>query len=62
MIHIAINGFGRIGRHAFKVALGKKNVKVVASFEKVKLVEPILGQNFSGDQFFSDGKAYLISF
>ena len=30
MIHIAINGFGRIGRHAFKVALGKKNVKVVA--------------------------------
>src|SRR3989339_2073640 len=30
MIHIAINGFGRIGRHAFKVTLGKKNVKVVA--------------------------------
>src|SRR3989339_702633 len=30
MIHIAINGFGRIGRHAFKVALGKKNIKVVA--------------------------------
>jgi len=27
---IAINGFGRIGRAAFKIALGKKNVEVVA--------------------------------
>ncbi|MBU1895719.1 type I glyceraldehyde-3-phosphate dehydrogenase, partial [Patescibacteria group bacterium] len=26
----AINGFGRIGRHAFKVALGKKNIQIVA--------------------------------
>ncbi len=30
MKRIAINGFGRIGRAAFKVALAKKNVKVVA--------------------------------
>jgi len=30
MIRIAINGFGRIGRHAFKVAWGKKDVEVVA--------------------------------
>lgn len=29
-IRIAINGFGRIGRHAFKVAQAKKNVEVVA--------------------------------
>ena len=29
-IRIAINGFGRIGRHAFKVALGKKNIQIVA--------------------------------
>ena len=29
-IRVAINGFGRIGRHAFKVAWGKKNVEVVA--------------------------------
>lgn len=28
--NIAINGFGRIGRHAFKVALTKKDVQVVA--------------------------------
>ncbi|MBT4722761.1 type I glyceraldehyde-3-phosphate dehydrogenase [Candidatus Falkowbacteria bacterium] len=30
MIKIAINGFGRIGRAALKIALTKKNVKVVA--------------------------------
>lgn len=30
MKRIAINGFGRIGRAAFKLALAKKNVKVVA--------------------------------
>lgn len=30
MLHIAINGFGRIGRNALKVALHHKDVKVVA--------------------------------
>ena len=29
-IRVAINGFGRIGRHAFKVAWNKKNIEVVA--------------------------------
>ena len=29
-VRIAINGFGRIGRAAFKVALTKPNIKVVA--------------------------------
>lgn len=29
-IRIAINGFGRIGRHALKVALKKKNLEIVA--------------------------------
>ena len=29
-MNIAINGFGRIGRQAFKVAMTKKHVKVVA--------------------------------
>lgn len=29
-VNIAINGFGRIGRHAFKVAFEKKNFKIVA--------------------------------
>lgn len=29
-IRVAINGFGRIGRHAFKVAWAKKNIEVVA--------------------------------
>lgn len=30
MIRVAINGFGRIGRNAFKIALTKKNIKIVA--------------------------------
>ena len=29
-IHLSINGFGRIGRQAFKIALDKKNLEVVA--------------------------------
>ncbi len=28
-MHLAINGFGRIGRHSFRAAFGKKNIKVV---------------------------------
>ena len=28
---------------------------------KVALVRPLIGKNFMGDQFFSDGKAYIIS-
>ena len=30
MINLAINGFGRIGRQAFKVAINKKDIKIVA--------------------------------
>lgn len=30
MLRVAINGFGRIGRAAFKIALTKKNIKIVA--------------------------------
>ena len=33
---------------------------LVVSFHKMPLVAPILGKNFSGDQFFTDGQAYLI--
>jgi membrane-associated phospholipid phosphatase len=33
-----------------------------ANFQLVKLVAPTLGKNFGGDQFFTDGKAYLIEF
>lgn len=32
----------------------------VARFEKMQFVEPILGKNFSGDQFFTDGKLYIV--
>lgn len=34
----------------------------ISSFEKLKLVNPVLGQNFSGDPFFTDGAAYFINF
>jgi len=30
MINIAINGFGRIGRHVFKAGMKKENIKIVA--------------------------------
>jgi membrane protein DedA with SNARE-associated domain/membrane-associated phospholipid phosphatase len=29
---------------------------------KKQLVEPLIGKNFMGDQFFTDGKAYIITF
>ncbi len=35
---------------------------VVASFEKIRFVDPVLGRNFSGDPFFTDGEAYLLRF
>jgi len=30
------------------------------SFQKEQFVKPALGQNFSGDRFFTDGKAYIL--
>lgn len=33
---------------------------VIVKFQKEQFVEPTLGQNFSGDPFFTDGKTYLI--
>jgi membrane-associated phospholipid phosphatase len=32
----------------------------IKSFSKEKSVDPVLGKNFSGDQFFTDGEAYFI--
>lgn len=37
-----------------------ENADVISSFAKEKFVEPTLGKNFSGDQFFTDGNAYVI--
>lgn len=39
-----------------------QNAGYVGNFEKVKLVSPILGKNFGGDQFFTNGEAYFIDF
>lgn len=32
----------------------------VGDFKKIQFVDPVLGMNFTGDQFFTDGKAYII--
>ena len=33
----------------------------IADRLKIQLVKPQIGKNFMGDQFFTDGKAYIIS-
>lgn len=40
--------------------LDLQNTGSVLNFEKIKLVEPVLGKNFGGDQFFTNGEAYFI--
>jgi len=35
-------------------------IGAVADWQKQKFVEPKLGQNFSGDLFFTDGQIYII--
>ncbi|MCR4322650.1 MAG: LssY C-terminal domain-containing protein [Candidatus Azambacteria bacterium] len=37
------------------------NTGIVSQSEKVQFVNPILGSNFSGDPFFTDGNAYIIA-
>ena len=32
----------------------------IESHLKVQLVKPLIGRNFMGDQFFTDGKAYIL--
>lgn len=34
----------------------------VESSKKIQFVKPLIGKNFMGDQFFTDGKAYIITF
>jgi len=34
---------------------------MIKSDQKVQLVKPLIGKNFVGDQFFTDGKAYILS-
>jgi hypothetical protein len=33
----------------------------IESRVKVQLVKPLIGKNFIGDRFFTDGKAYIIT-
>lgn len=34
---------------------------IISNWNKLQFVEPVLGKNFAGDQFFTDGEAYIIS-
>ena len=38
-----------------------QNVGAVGRYQKLQLVNPFIGKNFSGDQFFTDGDAYIIT-
>lgn len=37
-----------------------ESARVATYVEKIQLVSPLLGKNFAKDQFFTDGKAYII--
>jgi len=37
-----------------------KNSESLASYKKEQFVNPTLGENFTGDQFFTDGKTYIL--
>lgn len=39
-----------------------QNTSLVTTSSKEAFVAPLLGENFSGDQFFTDGKVYLVAF
>lgn len=72
-IKIAINGFGRIGRQAFKVALTKKNIQVVAinDLANTKTLAHLLKHDtaygtyekkvvYDGQNIIVNGKKYLV--
>lgn len=37
-----------------------KRANLITHSEEIQFVDPVLGENFSGDQFFTDGKLYVI--
>ncbi len=37
-----------------------QNSTMIQSFQKDQSVKPVLGENFTGDQFFTDGKMYIV--
>jgi len=45
-----------------RLHLDIKSLKIFKSQLKKQLVEPLIGSNFMGDQFFTDGKLYIINF
>jgi len=43
-----------------KLFIDLKNTELIKYYSKEKNVNPVLGKNFTGDQFFTDGNLYLI--
>ncbi len=39
-----------------------KSIGIIDSHLKMQLVKPLIGKNFMGEQFFTDGKLYIITF
>jgi undecaprenyl-diphosphatase len=37
-----------------------KNTQVIKNYQLTQFVDPLLGKNFAGDQFFTDGKIYVL--
>jgi len=42
------------------LATGLRNTGLIRSEKRIQLVRPVLGQNLTGDPFFTDGKAVLL--
>lgn len=38
-----------------------KNSSSISSYKKEKFVNPVLGKNFTGDEFFTDGEIYILN-
>ena len=43
------------------LATGLRDMGLIRSEKRIQLVAPILGQNLTGDPFFTDGKAIVIN-
>lgn len=61
MIKIAINGFGRIGRQALKIALEKENIEVVAinDLSRADMLAHLLKYDTAQREYTKEVKAYI---
>lgn len=45
-----------------KLLVDFQKIGVARDYLSIQIVNPVLGRNFSGDQFFTDGQAYVVKF